>query len=328
MVTTADFVGRRVVVEVPATIANLGAGYDCVGLAIDLSLRVELSVEHLPGNTATDLEIVGEGAGEIGPDRGNRFVEALETGLRGHGIGYNPGDAWRIRMTNEIPLARGLGSSGAATMAGLLAADALAGGDRASPVTMADAERGALLAAATAIEGHPDNIAPALLGGFVAAAAATDGVTAFRFDAPDELRVVLFIPERRLPTAAMRRVLPATVPRADAVANLARVAIGVAGIAQGDWSVLGELTQDRLHEPYRAAAYPQLPVLVAAARAAGAIGACLAGAGSTIAAFSLASDAVAERIGAALTGVAAVHDLPGAVQIVHARNDGARVIER
>jgi homoserine kinase len=324
MVTTADFVGRRIVVEVPATIANLGAGYDCLGLAIDQSLRVELSVEHRPGNTDTELEVVGEGDGEIGPDRGNRFVEALEAGLRQHGVGYRAGDAWRIRMTNEIPLARGLGSSGAATVAGLLAADALATAAGAGPA----AQRNALLVAATEIEGHPDNIAPALLGGLVASCAISGQVAAYRFDVPDALRVVLFVPELRLPTAEMRRVLPDEVPRADAVANLARVAVGVAGIAQGDWSVLDELTQDRLHEPYRAAAYPLLPVLIAAARAAGAVGACLAGAGSTIAAFTLGSDADEDRIGAALAAVAAEHHFAGAVRVVRAFNDGARVLER
>jgi homoserine kinase len=324
MVTIRDLVGRRVVVEAPATIANLGAGYDCLGLAIDRSLRVELEVVHAPDDAGTALEVLGEGAGEIAPDRGNRFVEALEAGLPTRGVEYAVGVAWRIRMTNEIPLARGLGSSGAATIAGLLAAAALAGG----PSVIAAAERHALLAAATEIEGHPDNIAPALLGGFVASSAASGRVEAFRFNGPEALRIVLFIPELRLPTAEMRRVLPDDVPHVDAVANLARVAVGVAGIAQGDWSVLGELTRDRLHEPYRAAAYPLLPVLIEAARAAGAIGACLAGAGSTVAAFTLGSDADAERIGSGLAAVAAEHNLPGAVRIVRPRNEGARVLER
>ncbi len=318
MVTTSDLVGRRVVVEVPATIANVGAGYDCLGLAIELSLRVELEVVPGPGNAAS-VEVLGEGAGEIAPGRGNRFVEALEAGLRARGIGHAVGDAWRIRMTNQIPLARGLGSSGAATIAGLLAADALAG---------EASDRDMVLAAATSIEGHPDNVGPALLGGFVVSSPTSGGVRAFRFDAPAPLGIVLFVPELRLPTAEMRAVLPDSVPRTDAVANLAHVAVGVAGIAHGDWSVLGELTQDRLHEPYRAAAYPLLPVLVAAARTAGAIGACLAGAGSTIAAFTLGSDADGARIGSALAQVAVEHNLPGAVRVVHARNEGARVLER
>jgi len=324
MVTTRDLIGRRVVVEAPATIANLGAGYDCLGLAIDRALRVELEVVHAPGQAGPDLGVLGEGAAEIKPRRGNRFVEALERGLRARDIEPADGIVWRIRMTNEIPLARGLGSSGAATVAGLLAVGALAGGAGVGPATEDDS----LLAAAATIEGHPDNVAPALLGGFVASSAASGRVVAYRFDAPDALQVVLFVPELRLPTSEMRRVLPDDVPRADAVANLARVAVGVAGIAQGDWSVLGELTRDRLHEPYRAAAYPLLPVLIEAARAAGAIGACLAGAGSTVAAFTLGSDADAERIGSALTAVAAEHGLAGAVRIVGPRNAGARVIER
>ena len=123
-----------------------------------------------------------------------------------------------------------------------------------------------LLRLATAIEGHPDNAAAALLGGFVVSAATADGVEAIRFDAPRDLRAVLFIPELRLPTGEMRDVLPESVPRADAVANLAAVAIGVAGLAKGRFDLLGRLTVDRLHEPYRAERYPQLPKLVEAAR--------------------------------------------------------------
>ncbi|HKB28923.1 MAG TPA: hypothetical protein VKC59_07865, partial [Candidatus Limnocylindrales bacterium] len=109
--TTGDLVGRRVVVEVPATIANLGAGYDCLGVAIDPLLRVELDVAaDSAGAPAVDLQVSGEGAGEIAPERGNRFVEALEAGLRRHGFAPDAHVTWQIRMTNEIPLARGLGS--------------------------------------------------------------------------------------------------------------------------------------------------------------------------------------------------------------------------
>jgi homoserine kinase len=225
-------------------------------------------------------------------------------------------------MRNEIPLARGLGSSGAATVAGLLIADALAGSD-ADGVDRGLAQ-GLLLDRATAIEGHSDNVAPALLGGFVASLVPRS----FRFDAPDDLRLVLLIPELRLSTPRMRAILPESVLRADAVANLARVAVGVAGIAAGDWSVLDRLTEDRLHEPYRAAVYPQLPVLVAVARGAGALGACLAGGGSTIAAFTLGSEADARRIVDAMAAAAAAHDLPAAVRLSRPRNAGAGVLER
>ena len=145
--------------------------------------------------------------------------------------------------------------------------------------------RDALLRIATSIEGHPDNAAAALLGGFVVSASTPDGVEAIRFDVPRELRAVLFIPELRLSTAAMRRALPKNVPLADAVANLGAVGVGVAGLAAGRTDLLARMTVDRLHEPYRAKVYPQLPRLVEAAREAGALGACLSGAGSTILAF-------------------------------------------
>jgi homoserine kinase len=321
-VTGASLVGRRIVVEVPGSIANLGAGYDCLGLAVELSLRVELEVVARNGGAAVELAVEGEGAGEISSGRGNRLIEALEAGLRQRRLGQDGTIAWRITMRNEIPLARGLGSSGAATVAGLLIADALAGSD-------ADAgdrglAQGLLLDRATAIEGHSDNVAPALLGGFVASLVPRS----FRFDAPDDLRLVLLIPELRLSTPRMRAILPESVLRADAVANLARVAVGVAGIAAGDWSVLDRLTEDRLHEPYRAAVYPQLPVLVAVARGAGALGACLAGGGSTIAAFTLGSEADARRIGDAMAAAAAAQDLPAAIRLSRPRNAGAQLLER
>ncbi|HLX34325.1 MAG TPA: homoserine kinase [Candidatus Limnocylindrales bacterium] len=317
----SDLVGRRVAVEVPATIANLGAGYDCLGLAVDLGLRADVEVVARDGGPAVQLEVTGEGVGEISTGRGNRLVEALEAGLRDRRVEPDPTVAWRIRMTNEIPLARGLGSSGAAAVAGLLAAEAFAGGPGGRGVPGADLDT--LLDRATALEGHPDNVAPALLGGFVA----TLAPKAYRFDAPPELRIVLYVPTLHLSTSRMRAALPDSVPRADAVANLARVAVGVAGIASGDWSVLARLTEDRLHEPYRARIYPQLPIIATAARRAGALGACLAGGGSTIAAFCLGSAADVARIGEAMRAAAAASDLPGAVRLARARNEGARILE-
>jgi homoserine kinase len=136
---------------------------------------------------------------------------------------------------------------------------------------------------------------------------------------------VLFIPDLRLPTVDMRSALPAEVPLEDAVANLARVAMGVAGMATGRLDLLRILTFDRLHEPYRAAVFPQLPRLIESARAAGAIGACLSGAGSTVLAFSDSVQAIT-RIEAAFSATAADMDLPGHLTVVAPRNLGARVI--
>jgi homoserine kinase len=311
----AELDGRRVVVEVPASAANLGAGYDCLGLALGLTNRVELEVRGW-SRGAIELSVDGEGAGELADDRDNRFVRGLEAALRAARGELPEGVGWRIEMRNEIPLARGLGSSAAATIGGLVAGNTLVG----EALTTAD-----LLRLATEVEGHPDNAAAALLGGFVASARIGDTIEAVRFTAPRDLRAVLFIPELRLSTDDMRRVLPDAVPLEDAVANLGRVALGVAGIASGRFDLLAALTVDRLHEPYRARVFPQLPRMVEAAREAGALGACLSGAGSTILAFSDSVSGIT-RIEAALSAAAADTDLPGRLSVVSPRNQGARVV--
>ena len=313
----AELDGRRIAVEVPATSANLGAGYDCLGLALDLTDRIEVEVRSW-SRGEIELDIEGEGVDELTEDRDNRFIKSLETTLvqlRGE---IPDGVGWRVTMRNRIPLLRGLGSSAAATVAGVVAANALADGNLAPPD---------MLRLATSIEGHPDNVGAALLGGFVASAAIDGTVEALRFDVPRDLRCVLFVPELRLATTSMRAALPKNVPFDDAATNLARVALGVAGIAGRRTDLLAHLTIDRLHEPYRAKAYPQLPRLVEAAREAGALGACLSGSGSTIIAFTDTVAAVA-RIEAAFSAVAADTDLPGEATVVTPRNAGARVVHR
>jgi homoserine kinase len=313
----AELDGSSVVVEVPASSANLGAGYDCLGVALAMTNRIDLEV-RVWSRGEIELTVDGEGRNELTEDRDNRFVRGLEAALR-MAHGELPGEVgWRIGMRNQIPLARGLGSSAAATVGGVLAGNALAGEPLSTPE---------LLRLATEIEDHPDNAAAALLGGFVVSAATPEGVEAIRFDVPRDLRAVLFIPELRLPTREMRAALPQSVPLADAVANLSAVAVGVAGLATGRYDLLGRLTVDRLHEPYRALVYPQLPAMVGAARAAGALGACLSGAGSTILAFT-DSEAATARIQAAFLAAAAETDFAGRVAIVEPRNAGARVVAR
>lgn len=307
--------GRRLVIDVPASTANLGAGYDCLGLALELLNRV--TVEAVAGDGEIELEVTGEGADELPATRSNRFVAGLEAALE---LVFGPRPAsigWRIAMDNRIPLSRGLGSSAAATVGGLVAGNALVGGT----LPMAT-----LLRLATEIETHPDNASAVLLGGFVVSAHLGERVEAVRFDAPDGLRAVLFIPERRLSTADMRRVLPLEVPLRDAVSNLSRVAIGVAGIASGRFELLADLTVDRIHEPYRSVAYPQLPRLTGAARAAGALGAFLSGAGSTVLAF-VAPGADAAPVEAALREAAADVGLDGRIEVVRPRNVGPEVVE-
>ena len=314
----ASLVGRSVSVEAPATIANLGAGYDCLGLAVDLQLKVFVQAVEAPSDPASiDLTVHGDCVGELPEDRSNRFIVALEAGLAElefHGLDRI---GWKVEMTNPIPLERGLGSSAAATVAGLVAAGSIGG---------RGLDMATLLRLGTRIEGHPDNIAPGLLGGLVASIALDDRVEAVRLDPPRGVQVVAWIPERKLPTSEMRRVLPDSVPRADAVANLTRVAVGVAGLAAGRSDVLGLLTQDRIHEPYRAQVYPELPELVAAARSAGALGACLAGAGSIVVAFVDSTDeAAADQVGAAFRSTASRLGQPGRLSVFSPIAGGARV---
>jgi homoserine kinase len=316
-VSYRELVGRRLTVDVPASSANLGAGYDCLGLALDLTNTV--SVEAVEGDGSIELVVTGEGEDDLAPSRDNRFVRGLEAALA---VELSPTPAWlgwRIAMHNRIPLSRGLGSSAAATVGGVVLGDALACAAGAPAV---DPLR--LLQIATTIESHPDNAAAVLLGGFVVSAHLGERVEALRFDAPDGLRCVLFIPERRLSTEDMRRVLPAEVPLRDAVSNMSRIAIGVAGIATGRFELLADLTVDRIHEPYRSAAYPELPRLTGAAREAGALGAFLSGAGSTVLAF-VAQGADPTPVVLALAAAAADLHLDGRTAVVSPRNAGPTI---
>lgn len=313
----AELDGSTVTVEVPASSANLGAGYDCLGLALAMTNRIEVEV-RVWSRGAIELTVDGEGRNELTEDRDNRFVRGLEATLRTARGDLPEGLGWRISMQNRIPLARGLGSSAAATVGGVLAGNALAGDTL--PLQK-------LLNVAADVEGHPDNAAAALLGGFTVAAMDGGRVEAVRFDAPRDLRAVLFVPETRLSTADMRAALPAKVPLADAVSNIGAVGLGVAGLATGRYDLLSFLTVDRLHEPYREKVFPGLRRLVDAAREAGALGACLSGAGSTIIAF-VDSMAGMTRVEAAFIAAAADIDLPGNVVVVEPRNSGGSVVGR
>lgn len=303
--------GTPVLVEAPASTANLGPGFDSLALALELHLRVR--VTPLSAG-AEQLVVEGEGADEIGLDAGNRFLIGLEHGLQAFGL--EP-PIMRIEMENQIPLARGLGSSAAATVAGLLAAEAMAG-------TTLGADR--VQHIATDIDGHPDNVAAALHGGFVVVARSSDGVPrSARFDAPARLAAALFVPDRAMRTAEMRAALPEHVSHADAAHNVGRAAFVVAALTSDRADLLSAMGEDRLHEPYRAAHFPELPRIIAAARGAGARGAALSGAGSTV--VALCDDGpTAQRAADAMAQAAHRLGVSGRALVLRPAQQGARVL--
>ena len=258
-------------VRAPATTANLGPGYDCLGMALDLWNRLTVSTE----TAAPAVRVRGEGAGELAADTENLTYRAMRFLYDEAGVPMPP---LVLECDNAIPLSRGLGSSAAAIAGGLVAANALLD----NPFTP-----GEMLEMAATIEGHPDNVAAALHGGLqLVVTDEGNRIYTAPIGVPDDLQAALFIPERRIATADARRVLPAQVGMADAVHNMSRAALLVAGMMGNRPEYLGIATQDRLHQPYRQALFPAMKVIFAAARNAGALGVFLSGSGSVILALT------------------------------------------
>jgi homoserine kinase len=257
-----------ITVRVPATSGNLGPGFDVLGLALRLHNTLTLEAAESP-----DIEIQGEGAAALPRDPSHlSYRAALAVAARG-GKGRAPRvRAFRLRQHNRIPLARGLGSSAAAIVGGAVAANALLG-------TPLDSQ--GLLDLATEMEGHPDNVAPALFGGLVICAKTSQGVRWMRL-APAPLRLVVAVPDFPVSTEDARRLLPDRVPFADAVFNVARTALLVGALTGGRTDLLSDATQDRLHQPYRERLVPGLRDVFAAALRAGAYGVMLSGSGPAV----------------------------------------------
>jgi homoserine kinase len=268
-------VAGRVYVRVPGSSANLGPGFDVLAAALDV--HVELEVEETGRfGVHTDLAIAR--------DRRNLCVRAFDL--------LAPAERHEFAIRSDVPLAGGLGTSAAAIVAGLVAAQALTG---------ASAD---LLALAARAEGHPDNVAAALHGGVVVCA---DG-TATRLDPPAGLEAVLVVPDRAVRTAKARAALPAEVPLPDAVFNVAHAGLLLLGLERGDLDLVARGLADRLHQPQRAALFPRSAELLERARELGALGATISGAGPTVLLWTRSEDAeaVADRAAAASAGWAAV----------------------
>jgi homoserine kinase len=262
-------------------VANLGPGFDALGMALNMYNTVELE-ETGSGRL---IEISGEGERDL-PGNGDNLVARAVDKLF-EGCSYHP-SGWRLRMENSIPLQRGLGSSAAAIVGGMVAANAMAG----NPFSEQQ-----ILSRAIAMEGHPDNVAAALLGGVVVVVrnthdsvgdAALTGECEYLYTSfcpPEGLMVYAVVPGFTLSTEVARSVLPEQISLRDTVFNIGRVALLAMALRDGRWEQLGAAVQDRLHQPYRAHLIPGLNEMLVAAPLAGAYGAFLSGAGPTVVAL-------------------------------------------
>jgi len=311
-------------VRVPATTANLGPGFDALGLALDLwneaqftlpvethpdkpvragdiaspGTHLEHSVEtqdiaSLPENRkSVAVEISGEGAGVLPSDSSNLIVRSAQFLYKRVGRPFPA--SLHVRCTNRIPLGSGLGSSAAAVVAGLMGANALLG-DPYSPLELLDM--------ASEIEGHPDNAGAAIFGGLAVMASDNGQVIARKIEIP-LLAVAVAVPDFDLPTHAARAALPRQVSLPDAVFNLGRTALVIEALRSSDLELLGRVMDDRLHQPYRLPLIPGAEAALRAARVAGASAAALSGAGPGVIAFgkgdmSPAADAMRQAFEAA-----------------------------
>ena len=262
---------RSVRVRVPASTANLGPGFDALGLALALYDEVEV----VPGSSGLRVEVFGEGAGQVPTDEYNLVVRALRAACARYG--HQPG-SMVLRCRNRIPHSRGLGSSAAAAVAGVLAGYALAG--------MEPDE--AALDMAAGFDGHADNVAASLLGGVVISWKEKSSFRAVRLQPHPDLAPVLLVPEQTSATESTRGLLPAEVPHTDAAFTAGRAALLVHALTAAPWLLLAA-TEDRLHQPYRRCAYPATARLVDALRASG-VPAAVSGAGPTVLAFPVGGE--------------------------------------
>ncbi|HET7342083.1 MAG TPA: homoserine kinase [Methylomirabilota bacterium] len=294
-------------VRVPATSANLGPGFDALGLA--LGLYNEVTASEADGVSVT---LAGEGTGRLPTGGDNVVARGVRQAYEAAGRAFK---GVALGCVNRVPAARGLGSSAAAWVGGLVAGNALLGG----PLS-----REALLALAARAEGHPDNVAAALFGGLTVSCPQADGrVTVVSLPVPGAFAWVVLIPEVTSATAEARAVLPASVPRADAVFNVQRVALLLAALQAQRADALTDALDDRLHQPYRRRLFPWMPAVVEAARLAGALGCVLSGAGPSLLAVVGGDPAAVAR---AMESALAAAGIPGAARALPVDTEGAVVL--
>ena len=297
---------RFVAVRVPATTANLGPGFDCLGMALDWWNDVCISTAP-----RSAVSITGDGASSLSESEDNLVYRAARVAF--DAAGEEPGPL-SISCRNRIPLARGLGSSAAAIVGGLVAANALCS----RPL-----DRECLLALAVEMEGHGDNVAPALLGGCRIVARDEGRIVTDSVPFAPALMAVVYVPDIPMATAEARAVLPEMVSRQEAVYNLGRTALLVNGLSTGRMDMLKVATQDRLHQPARQDIFPAMKYIIRAALDAGAVGAFLSGGGSSVLALATSR---AMTIGYEMANAADKVGVSGDLRVTRPTTLGAHVV--
>ena len=295
----------RVTVRAPATSANMGPGFDCLGIALDIWNTVTVEVGD------SGFEISGQGEDELPRDESNlvfqsiaRIFEECDRAM----------PQMSVRCHNDIPTTRGLGSSSAALVSGLTAGNELCGGQL---------DRDDLMQIAASVEGHPDNVAPAIFGGMQVAVSHNDRIVAAPVPVPETLSTVLYVPNVPMPTEEARGLLGSDVPRSDAVFNIGRAALLVRAMATGDLEGLDIATDDLLHQPARQTIFFPMKNIIRAGLGAGALGAFLSGAGSTVLALATEKEFT---IGYEMADAAVKSGLDGEVVITRPTDLGAHVV--
>ena len=304
--TTQNNLPNSVTVRVPATAANLGPGFDSIGIAVEM--WNEVTVEHGP------FEVVNEGAGaeSIPTDDSNLVVVGVRAAYKARGAKLPD---LKFHSVNEIPLARGLGSSSAAIVSGIVAGLALQGDD---------CDPSEALELAAEIEGHPDNVAPAIFGGCQIGVKSGDQWITSEIPLPEGLHAVVLIPEYVGKTSEARAVLDDQVSREDAVFNIGRAALLTNALATGRLELLRYATEDRLHQPARAGIYKGLNTIIKAALTGGAHGAFLSGAGPCVMAFATGQE---YTIAYEMTEAARLHGIDASTRVLRPTSRGAYVVE-
>lgn len=297
---------------VPASTSNLGPGFDCFGLALKLYLTVEATAV---AGASEPCRVTTTGAKEneaLPRNAVNLIYRAMSFTARREGASLPPVE---LIVHNEIPLASGLGSSAAAIVAGIKLSALL---------TEKQLSDQTILGYATEFEGHPDNVAASLYGGFLVNCTGNDGtVLSAKFDWPAAVRVIVVSPHSQLPTHVARAALPRTITSADAVHNLQRTALFTAAITQQRYDMIWEAMRDRLHQPYRESLVPGLAEALALPSMQGLLGIALSGAGPSIVALV---DGNEDEIGARVADCFQSHKIESTIRILDVDNDGCRVI--